>query len=146
MITTTLEKIQAAVSWYSTIPQDYNDIAKLMDARRRLACHLFVFAIEVSESNKDKNRTEHIRKSKYARAVSDALKASGGNNVARAQQEAEYKVIEERSAESLAEATYFAGRLIYDAGTNVLDTISQHVSNLKSEKRLEYSGQGSQTI
>lgn len=144
MLRSTLEKIQAAVSWYATVPPDYHDIGQLMEARRRLACHLFSFAIEISGLNKEKNRTEYLRKAKFARVVNEALKASGGKNVASAQQEADFQVTEERAAESLAEAIYFSSRLIYDAGTNVLDTMNQHISNLKKERQNEYTGQGSQ--
>ncbi len=140
----TLEKIQAAVQWYATISPDFNDVAQLMEARRRLACHLFNFAIEVGELNHEKNRTEHTRKSKYARIVNEALEKTDGKNVAAAQQSADFKTSFERGEEAAAEAAYFAGRLIYDAGTNVLDTMNQHISNLKKERSLEYSGQGSQ--
>ena len=142
----TIEKIQAAVQWYATIPADFQDIAQLMEARRRLACHLFNFAIEVGELNREKNRTEHLRKSKYARLVNEALEKSEGKNVAAAQQSADFKTSFERGEEGASEAAYFAGRLIYDAGTNVLDTMNQHISNLKKERSLEYNGQGSQQI
>jgi len=141
----TLEKIQAAVQWYATIPPDFNDIGQLMEARRRLACHLFNFAIEVGELNREKNRTEHLRKSKYARIVNETLAKTDGKNVASAQQSADFQTSFERGEEGAAEAAYFAGRLIYDAGTNVLDTMNQHISNLKKERSMEFTGQGSQT-
>ena len=144
MLTSTLEKIQAAVSWYATIPPDFSDIGQLMEARRRLACHLFNFAIEVGELNRDKNRTEHVRKSKFARLVNEAMAKTEGKNVAAAQQHADFQTSAERGDEGASEAAYFAGRLIYDAGTNVLDTMNQHISNLKKERSLEFTNQGSQ--
>jgi len=146
MQASTLEKISAAVHWYAVLDRDYADIVTLMEARRRLACHLFNYAIEVGELNRDKNRTEPVRKSKYARLVNEALAKSDGKNVAAAQQSADFNTSFERGEEGAAEAAYFAGRLIYDAGTNVLDTMNQHISNLKKERSLEYNGQGSQQI
>lgn len=140
----TLERIQSAVQWYATIDRDYSDLTTLMEARRRLACHLFAFALEVGELNREKNRKEHLRKSKYARIVSEQLEKSEGKNVAAAQQFADFSTSFERGEESAAEAEYFAARLIHDAGNNVLDTMNQHISNLKQERRLEYTGQGSQ--
>ena len=140
----TLERIQSAVSWYATIDRDYGDIVTLMEARRRLACHLFNFAMEVGELNREKNRKEHNRKSKYARLVSEALTKSAGKNVAAAKESADFLTSFERGEETAAEAEYYAARLIHDAGNNVLDTLNQHISNLKQERRLEYSGQGSQ--
>jgi hypothetical protein len=140
----TLHNIESAVKWYAMLSADYNDINTLMNARRRLACHLFNFAIEIGELNREKNRTEHVRKSKYAMLVHDALVKSEGKNVASNQLIIDYKVSFERGEEGAAESTYYAGKLIYDAGTNVLDTMNQHISNLKKERSLEYSHQGSQ--
>lgn len=146
MKASTLERIHSAVSWYATIDRDYSDIVTLMEARRRLACHLFAFALEVGELNREKNRTEHMRKSKYARTVAELLAESGGKNVEAAKQAADFKTSGERGEEGAAEAAYYAARLIHEAGNNVLDCLNQHISNLKQERRLEYSGQGSQTI
>lgn len=140
----TLERIQSAVSWYATIDRDYSDIVTLMEARRRLACHLFNFALEVAELNREKSRKEHLRKSKYARLVNEALTKTEGKNVAAAQQSADFMTSFERGEEGAAEAEYYAARIIHDAGNNVLDCLNQHISNVKQERRLEYSGQGSQ--
>lgn len=140
----TLERIQSAVQWYATIDRDYSDIVTLMEARRRLACHIFAFALEVGELNREKSRKEHLRKSRYARIVSEQLEKSEGKNVAAAQQLADFKTSFERGEETASEAEYFAARIIYEAANNVLDCLNQHISNLKQERRLEYSGQGSQ--
>ena len=146
MQASTLERIQAAVIWYSTIDRDFNDIEKLMEARRRLACHLFAFAMEVGELNREKSRKEPLRKSKYARTVSEMLEKSEGKTVSvtAAKEHADFKTMFERGEETASEAEYYAARVVYEAANNVLDTLSQHISNLKSERRLEYSGQGSQ--
>lgn len=146
MQVTVLERICAAVSWYSTIDRDFNDITTLMEARRRLACHLFAFAMEVGELNREKSRKEHLRKSKYARTVSEMLEKSQGKTVSvtAAKEHADFKTMFERGEETASEAEYYAARVVYEAANNVLDTLSQHISNLKSERRLEYSGQGSQ--
>lgn len=146
MKATTLERIQSAVVWYSTIDRDYADITTLMEARRRLACHLFAFAMEVGELNREKSRKEHLRKSKYARTVSEMLEKSQGKTVSvtAAKEHADFKTMFERGEETASEAEYYAARVVYEAANNVLDTLSQHISNLKSERRLEYSGQGSQ--
>jgi hypothetical protein len=139
-----LEKICAAVSWYATIDRDYADIVKLMEARRRLACHIFAFAMEVGELNREKSRKEHLRKSKYARTVSEQLEKSEGKNVAAAKEHADFKTQFERGEETASESEYYAARVVYEAANNVLDCLNQHISNLKQERRLEYTGQGSQ--
>lgn len=138
------EKIQAAVQWYAALDAGFADIATLMEARRRLACHLFAFAVEVGELGREKNRVEHLRKSKYARIVAESLEKSDGKGVAAAQVAAEHLTSHERGEEAAAEAAYYAAKVVMDAGNNVLDTMNQHISNLKAERRLEFSGQGSQ--
>ena len=144
MITSNLERIHAAVTWYATINKGFDDIETLMEARRRLSCHLFAFALEVGGLNREKNRTEHLRRSRYARTVAEMLEQSGGKNVAAAKEAADYKTSQERGEEGMAEAEYYAAKLIHEAGKDVLDTLNQHISNLKQERRLEISGQGSQ--
>jgi len=146
MQVTVIERICAAVSWYATIDRDYADITTLMEARRRLACHIFAFAMEVGELNREKSRKEHLRKSKYARTVSEQLEKTEGKNVAAAKEHADFKTMFERGEETASEAEYYAARVVYEAANNVLDTLAQHISNLKSERRLEYTGQGSQQM
>lgn len=104
MQATILEKICAAVSWYATIDRDYADIVKLMEARRRLACHIFSFAMEVGELNREKSRKEHLRKSRYARTVSEALEKSEGKNISAAKEHADFKTLFERGEETASEA------------------------------------------
>lgn len=144
MQATILERICAAVAWYATIERDFSDIEKLMEARRRLACHIFNFAMEVGELNREKSRKEHLRKSKYARTVSEQLEKTEGKNVAAAREFADSKTQFERGEETASEAEYYAARVIYEAANNVLDCLNQHISNLKQERRLEYNNQGSQ--
>lgn len=146
MQATILERIQAAVQWYATIDRDYGDIVTLMEARRRLACHIFAFAMEVGELNREKSRKEYLRKSKYARTVSEQLEKSEGKNVAAAKEHADFKTMFERGEETASEAEYYAARVVYEAANNVLDCLNQHISNLKQERRLECTGQGSQQM
>ena len=146
MQVTVIERICAAVSWYATIDRDYADITTLMEARRRLACHIFAFAMEVGELNREKSRKEHLRKSKYARTVSEQLEKTEGKNVAAAKEHADFKTMFERGEETASEAEYYAARVVYEAANNVLDCLNQHISNIKAERRLEYTGQGSQQM
>jgi len=96
--------------------------------------------------NREKSRKEHLRKSKYARTVSEQLEKTEGKNVAAAKEHADFKTMFERGEETASEAEYYAARVVYEAANNVLDTLAQHISNLKSERRLEYTGQGSQQM
>ena len=99
--------------------------------------------------NREKSRKEHLRKSKYARTVSEMLEKSDDGksiSVTAAKEHADFKTMFERGEETASEAEYYAARVVYEAANNVLDCLNQHISNLKQERRLEYNNQGSQQM
>lgn len=112
--------------------------------RGRLSCHLFEFAGQVGDLQRIRNEKEHLRRSKYARVLKEALDKNGGKGLEAAKQEAEFAIGFERGEEAAAESDFAAARTLAGAGKDVLDTMNQHISTLKEERRLEGLGMGSQ--
>lgn len=115
---------------------------QLLDLRRRLAAMKYALALETGELYKGKNETEFRRKAEYTRRKKEAL--DGGANGVKSEIEAEAAVEQLRKDEHEADATHKAANLILDSAKDVLDALSQHIANLRQEKRDEMTGQGSQ--
>lgn len=140
----TLEQIEKTVTWYAGISRDFNDLDMLLSAARKLSCLVFEFAGEVAAMYKERNRTEFQRKAEFARIYRELISVDPRPSVASAEKEADGLCSSLRDAEQQADAEYNAGRLWLDSARAVHDQMRQHISNLKSEKRAEQTGQGSQ--
>lgn len=138
-----LTRIQKIVSWYSRIPQDFSDVGMLMHARSRMATYLAEFAMQVTTLYAQKNGTEFQRKAAHADALRGAMGVAG-TSAAAAKVIADSDTMDAVQREYEADAEYQAAKMLYDAYRNVCDVLSQHISNLKSEKRNEFTNQGSQ--
>lgn len=131
----TIEKI---VQGYNALPADFNDIDRLTTALRRLACAVFDYSREVGEKYKDARSTEFQRKATEQR---EKLRLIGeGQSAAAAESAAKAASEKLQFAEIEADAEYRAAYLALTSANAVLDAIRQHISTLKSEKRLEMTG------
>ena len=139
---TTLENIEGAVSWYGEVKSDFSDIDTLMRVQRALATWLFEYAGEVGMLYKGRNRSEFQRKAAFARARQEGI--AKGENVSKAEAAAAVAIEELMKAESEADAEFKAAALLLEHGRDVLGAMVQHISHLKSEKRMEANGTGSQ--
>jgi hypothetical protein len=134
----TLDQIVEIVDFYYKIKEDFNDIERLQKGVRRLATLIFMYAGEVGQFYKEKNRTEFVRRSTFEREKKKAINA--GESAASAGTSAMVAVERELSAETQADAEYKAAYFLYESAKDVLQSMQQHVSNLKQEKRLEMAG------
>lgn len=140
----TLRDISATIAWYRKLPRDFNDINLLMNARRSLSTMLYEVAGILAEYARDKIAAEHVRKAFEAEKFAE-LRDKAEKPIT-SQIEAAVKALSvsycQREADT--EAEYQAAKIVYDAAKNVCDVMTQHIANLKSEKRDEMIGVGSQ--
>lgn len=140
----TLEQIGKTVQWYAGISRDFNDLDMLLSAARKLSALVFDFAGDVGMLYKERNRTEFQRKAEFGRIYRELMAADPRPSVAAAEKEADALCASLRDAEQQADSEHYAAKLWLDTARAVHDQMRQHISNLKSEKRAEQTGQGSQ--
>lgn len=134
------EHIGNCIREYYKFPNDTADVDGLINLRRKLSGLKFGLAVEVGALYKAKNATEYARKAEFyslrQKGIADGLTAS------KAESEAYSAIIALMDAEQKADAEYRAASLILDSAGGVLETMNQHIANLRSEKRAETFGQG----
>jgi hypothetical protein len=141
----TLKAINQTVGWYDSLPPDFSDIDLLLNARRLLSTRLYKLAQCLADASREKNASEHKRKSFEARRRYELREAEKGKvvvshiDVTVAQQAIPY-VMEEAEKER----EFISLKIIYSAAVNVCDVMNQHLAHLRAEKGREMSGQGGQ--
>lgn len=136
----TAERITDVVKDYYRY-KDKAGIEGLIRIRKNLAVLKYGLATEVAELYTEKNGAEFRRKAEYYRKKKELLKTS---TIGKAETEAEVLIEELRKEEQMADALYKSASFILDSAKDVLDALSQHIANLRQEKREEMTGQGSQ--
>lgn len=126
------EQIENIISGYHRLPADFADVDRLINARRLLATHLFEYAQMVGAQKKLAAGCEFRRKAKYAETKQDLI--TKGASAAKADAEAQVVVSELLNDEYMADAELVAMRLIYESAKDVLDTLNQHIANLRFER------------
>lgn len=138
----TAEKIASLISKYQALPRDHSDVEDLIHRRKWLSTLLFDYSDELGDLYQEMISAEYRRKSKY-----DAQKTkymAEGDSAAAADAKAKDDIQEEMKLEMMCTGIYKKADLICKAAYAVLDSLNQQISHVKQEKRLEYSGQGSQ--
>lgn len=135
-------KIEKIVAWYGGLPKDYTDVESMLYARKQLSTALFSFAGEVGDLYADKISAEFRRKSKIDRLTTEHI--TGGDSAAAAEKKAKDEAIEEAKQEVVADGLWKKADLLRIHAFAILDTMNQHISSLKQERRLEATAQGSQ--
>lgn len=136
------DKITAIVRRYESLPDDYRDIDALTKGLRLLACACFGYSTEVGELYRQSKGTEYARRAAYER---ERLRLIGeGKSAAAADIEAKSAIESALFQEVEADAEYKIANLQLSAARDVLEAMRQHIASLKTEKRLEMAGQGSQ--
>lgn len=126
-----IDNITEIVNWYKDLPSDYSGINEIMHARVQLSTNLFLYASEMGRYRiawkESESECERVRRSK-TKAMLEA-----GFPLSKAQEYGKFYSLGEFALERKYDATFGAMRLFYDSTQAVLDTINQHISNLKKE-------------
>lgn len=127
-----MDQIEQIIRGYLSLPADFADIDRLINARRLLAGRLFDFAVIVGAQKKAAAHSTMARKSKYAQVKQELI--AQGASAAKADAEALVVVDDLMKDEYTADAELYALRLIYESGRDVLETMNQHIANLRFER------------
>ena len=136
------DHITDCIREYYKFPNDTTDVDTLINLRKKLAGLKFGLSVSVGVLYKQKNSAEYSRKAEFYRIRQRLI--SEGASAAKAESEAQAEILELMDLEQQADAEYRAAYLILESAGGVLDTMNQHIANLRSEKRVETFGQGSQ--
>lgn len=136
-MTPTEQDIDRLVRAYHTLSSqpDYNDIVRLTNGAKLLACTLWTYSNDLAELYKNKNAAEFRRKALYE--TGRAALIAQGHPASKADAQARADCEQAMNEEFEADAEYKAAALRYDAAQNVLRTMQQHLSTLKAEKSYE---------
>lgn len=115
---------------------------QLLDLQRRLSCVKYALALQIGDLYTDKNGAEFRRKAAFFRFKKEGIDT--GSSAAKAETDAENKIDELRKEEGQADALYKSAALILESTKDVLHAITQHIANLRQERREEMQGTGSQ--
>lgn len=137
--------IEGIIEWYNGVSEQERGnptfLDKLILKAGSLSYYLFRFAHEVGELYSDKTAAELRRKAAFFAAMKrhkeEAAKGSEKFVFSTAEIMAENSIKGLREAEALADSLFFAAKIVRDAAGNVLQRMSQEISNLKSEKNIE---------
>lgn len=133
-------QIEALAAWYNGVSEtDSHDPAfldSLIARSNNLAYYLLRLSQELGELYKDRAASELARKRGYFAALSRLRKeARAGKEkfvFSAAEIEAETEIADLRASEVLADSLWMQTRLLYEAGRDILQRMSQQISNLKS--------------
>ena len=128
----TIQRINQIIQWYNETPYDYSGITELMHQRVQLSTLLFFYAVELGNVRKtwkqSEIQTERIRRCK----TKDLIDAGMPNT--KAVEMGKFASLDEYAQEKTYDGLYFSMKLFYDSALEVLNTLNQHISNLKKEQ------------
>ncbi len=130
-----LNDIIKVIDWYLKLPNDYNGVNDLMNARRKLSAFIFNFSnlVVAPVAQEWKDAQAITENKKYQLRVQWGAK--GSETSARSISKANTST--ELSEEKRLEGLYISARHREQSMYKVLDAMNQHISHLKEE--LKYS-------
>lgn len=130
---TPAELITEIVREYHRIPHDTVDIDRVFALQKRLAAYMYGLAMDLGQATMERDSAEYRRKSAFAAEKKRLI--DEGMSAAKAEAEADVLTDDLRKEQAATESAYQQTRLILDAAKMVWETMRQHVSNIKTERR-----------
>ena len=129
------EQMNGIIDWYRELPMDYTGINDLMYQRIQLVTLMSYYATELGDCRVEfKNaeaRTERVKR-EYTKKYLDA-----GFPMSKATELGKFYSIDSFEKEKRWEGLFAQMRFFYDNTNNIIDTMNQHVSNLKREEQYQ---------
>ena len=126
---TITNKIQVLIGKYNETPLEATYLNQLMDIRQSLVCLSFNLGVEVAKYKREFDASNYKRKINFFQLKNDNL-ASG---VTKAETLAEVQIKELRAEEKANESLYTGSKIILNQVNEVLSSLQQDLSILKSE-------------
>lgn len=127
-------RISEVMDWYQRLPPGHLELTALMAARRELSVLNVRLAEYVGHLARNANAAEATRKIRF-NAVREREVAAGAS-VSAATSKAEDEVASFRQAEASASGRYASGRILYDAISNVLNSMAGEINFMMRERSL----------
>tara|TARA_R110000744_G_scaffold97622_2_gene188630 strand:+ start:7726 stop:8139 length:414 start_codon:yes stop_codon:yes gene_type:complete len=127
-----IDEIKQIINWYKGLPMDYTGISELMYQRIQLVTLMSYYSSELGDYRIQwKNceaETENVRRCKVKQTLDD------GYPLSKAQAYGKFHSIDQYIAEKRFDGAYNQMKFFYDATNSIIDTMNQHISNLKREQ------------
>jgi len=129
-----IEEMAGLLRYYSELPADFNDIDRLIVAKRKLIHYSFYWATEVGKALEVYNTSYADRKNFVAKYIVNEIK--NGESVSKSEFRAEAEAANMRLTEAKAEALYREYKGYQTALENAIQSVMQDISKLKKEAEL----------
>jgi hypothetical protein len=124
--------ISKVLSWYSSIPKDFNDIDTLISAKRKLSGLIYRFSVLVGEALEEYNNSYAFRKRHHAQEMLKCVEA--GMTLGKAELNVELKAYKFRVDEGANESMYRRLKGQFDSLRDTMSSMQQDLSILKMER------------
>jgi hypothetical protein len=126
-----IDNISEIVTWYKGLPSDYTGINELMYARVQLSTNLFLYATEMGRYRIAWKSAEAEAEREKRKSTNDYLEQ--GYPLTKAQEYGKFHSLDHFVLEKQYDGTFGSMKLFYDSSQAILETLNQHISNLKKE-------------
>jgi len=127
----TTQQIQQIVDWYHNLTPDFTGINDLMYQRIQLSTLLFYYSVELGEVRKQWKMAEAETEISKRQAIKRMI--DQGCPITKATEHGKIMSLDDYSTEKQLDGLYNSMKFIHDAAAEILNTINQHISNLKRE-------------
>tara|TARA_R110001592_G_scaffold63631_2_gene195154 strand:+ start:1106 stop:1537 length:432 start_codon:yes stop_codon:yes gene_type:complete len=130
-----VEQINGIVDWYRELPMDYTGINDLMYQRIQLVTLLSYYATELGECRiefKNSEAQTERAKREHTKKYLDA-----GFPMSKASELGKFYSLDNYEDEKRWDGLFNSMRLFYDNTNSIIDTMNQHISNLKREEQYQ---------
>jgi len=127
----TTQQIEQIVDWYHNLTPDFTGINDLMYQRIQLSTLLFYYSVELGEVRKQWKMAEAETEISKRQAIKRMI--DEGCPITKATEHGKIMSLDDYSTEKQLDGLYNSMKFIHDAAAEILNTINQHISNLKRE-------------
>ena len=127
----TTQQIEQIVDWYHNLTPDFTGINDLMYQRIQLSTLLFYYSVELGEVRKQWKMAEAETEISKRQAIKQMI--DEGCPITKATEHGKIMSLDDYSTEKQLDGLYNSMKFIHDAAAEILNTINQHISNLKRE-------------
>jgi hypothetical protein len=127
----TTQQIKQIVNWYHLLTPDYTGINELMYQRIQLATLLFYYSTELGEIRKQWKQCEAQTEIAKRQAIQRMIE--NDCPITKATEHGKIMSLDEYATEKQYDGLYHSMKFVHDSANEILNTINQHISNLKRE-------------
>jgi hypothetical protein len=128
-----IDEIETIVTWYKNLNKDYSNIEDLMYARQKICGNMFLLSVELGKARQSWKEYEFVTEKTRRTAMAEMLEE--GVAIGKADAYAREDSLLALEQEKMAESYYHVLKFMMDSTEEVNNTIMQHISWLKEERK-----------